>query len=239
MHGPSGMFRFAPALALVIAACASGDQARLPPAGTERGTCRANDVCDVGLECWSARCVRPPPAACGEVARRLVGYRVGNYAPPEEIATATVAITTLCQEQQLTAREGRCLLDARGEAELLDCGRVVLPELVARRDARNAPPPPDPIDPALDRDEPPVFPADPWAGSSGYGPCDDYAAVLTAYRQCEHLPLVSRALMGRTLDGFRLQWRTAPASARPQLEAACTAGASGLVDVLRGLGCAP
>lgn len=243
MRGPSSMFRlgFAVALAtigLIAVGCASGTGPPPPPAGTERGACRADDACDVGLECWSARCVRPPGAACGEVARRLSSYRVGNYATPEEVAAAAADIAAVCQAQQLTMREGRCLLDARGEDELLACPRVVLPELVAKVEARRAPPP-EP-DPEIDASGPSVFPSDPWASSGpSHGPCDRYAAVLVAVTQCEQMPLVPRVMMGRTLDALRLQWRAAPASARPQLEAACVDGARSTTDMLRSLGCAP
>ena len=242
MRGLIGMSRLACALLSMSAlvACAKDEGAKLPPAGSERGTCRADDACDVGLECWSARCVRPPPAACGEVARRLSSYRVGNYATPEEVAAAAADIAAVCQSQQLTAREGRCLLDARGEDELLACPRVVLPELIAKVEAKKAPPPAPEIEPEGDLSGPPVFPADPWASSgSTYGPCDRYAAVLTAFTQCERMPLVPRVIMGRTLDALRMQWRTAPAAARPQLEAACVDDARNLSDVLRSLGCAP
>lgn len=233
------MSRLACALLSVSAlvGCAGGEAPRLPPAGTERGACRADDACDPGLECWSARCVRPPPAACGEVARRLTSYRVGNYAPPEEVAFAAAEITAACEAQQLTIREGRCVIESRNEDELLACPRVVLPELTAKIEASKAPPPPDPEVPVTG---PSVFPSDPWASpSAGPGPCDRFAAVLTAFTQCELMPVVPRAMMRRTLDALRQQWRTAPSSARPQLEAACVDGARSVSDGLRSLGCVP
>ncbi|MBK9031254.1 MAG: hypothetical protein IPL61_07950 [Myxococcales bacterium] len=222
-------------IAIAASACA-GAPAAGPPAGQERGACRPADACDVGLECWSARCVRPPPAACPAVARRLASYQVGNYATPEEIAPVIVALTGACERAQLTAREGRCLTDAVGEDELLACPRVLVPELEAKLAARRAPPPEPPRDPAVD----PVLPVDPWGPPvTASGACDRYAALLDTYAACPNLPAVTRLLTRRSNAAMRLSWRATAASQRAAVEASCADGAAALTTLLAQLGCAP
>ena len=183
--------------------------------------------------------MRPPPAACGAVARRLAPYRVGNYATPEEVAPVVADLTALCERDLLSAREGRCLTDAVGEDELLACPRVLLPELVAKVEARATPPVPvEPRDPT----RPPGLPVDPWAPPGTVttsGACDDYAAAQDAFAACPALPAVTRAMMRQANAAVRQRWRSTPAAQHAALERGCAASAAALVPALTQLGCAP
>lgn len=216
---------------VILAACAAGDE---PDRGRERAPCRPDATCDVGLECWSELCVRPPSADCGPVARRLAGYRVGNYATPEQIAPVVAELTQACTAARLTAREGRCLIDAPDEATLLECPRRLLPELDDKWRAKHAPPPPR--DAAVD----PTLPVDPWAppGQTS-GACDRYVALLEAFARCPALPAPTRATMRQSITALRQSWRTLPANARPTVEAACAQGAAALPQALASLNCTP
>lgn len=113
------------AVVAALAGCSDGD----PPAGGERAACRADGTCDVGLECWSEVCVRPPSADCGAVAARLAPIRLGNYATDLERGPVLAELRAQCQREQLTAREGRCLVSAADDDALADCPRALLPEL--------------------------------------------------------------------------------------------------------------
>lgn len=212
-------------------ACAASDE---PDRGRERAPCRPDATCDVGLECWSELCVRPPSADCAPVARRLAAYRVGNYATPEQIAPVVAELTKLCQRQRLTAREGACLVDAPDEDTLLECPRRVLPELDERWRAKHAPPPP--IDAGVD----PSLPVDPWAPpGQALGACDRYVALLERLARCDAMPAPTRASLRQSVTALRQTWRNLPANARPTVEAACTQGASALPQALASLGCGP
>lgn len=112
-------------IALVVAACGGGTAG----AGGERAACRADGTCDVGLECWSGVCVRPPAADCGAVAARLASVRLGNYAGDDERRPVLAELRALCARERLTAREGRCLIAAADDDALAACPRPLLPEL--------------------------------------------------------------------------------------------------------------
>jgi hypothetical protein len=170
------------------------------------------------------------------VARQLAPYRLGNYATPEQIAPVVAAIAGDCQRQQITLREGACLLTARGEDELLACPRLVIDELVTRAAARNAPsePPPDDYVPTGDS----VFPPDPWGDDvPGAGSCDRFAAALERLVDCSALPRITRWSEGKLLVALRDSWRVAPAANRAALEAGCRPQAESTEKMLAALGC--
>lgn len=101
-----------------------------PAVGAERGACGANASCDDGLECWSARCVRPPPADCRAVGDRLASLTLGNYATREEREPLVAKWAAACTSARLSQREGRCLVEAPSEDELAACPRPLVPELI-------------------------------------------------------------------------------------------------------------
>lgn len=214
------------ALLTVAAACAATDE---PDRGAERAPCRADGSCDVGLECWSELCVRPPGADCAAVARRLAAYRVGNYATAEQIAPVVADLTGQCQRVHLSAREGRCLTDAPDEDTLLECPRRLLPELDAKYQARHAPP----VDAG-----PPGLPVDPWAppGTSA-GACDAYVALLERMAVCQAMPVTTRATLRQSITALRQAWRSMPVDQRPALEQACGQGRDAMATALASLRC--
>ncbi len=116
-------------LIVSLAACSSGD----PIAGGERAACRSDGTCEVGLECWSEVCVRPPSADCGAVAARLAAVTLGNYATDDERRPRIAELRAQCQREHLTAREGQCLVAAADDDALAECPRALLPELDGTR----------------------------------------------------------------------------------------------------------
>jgi hypothetical protein len=110
----------------------------VPRPGEERARCRQEGRCDPRLECWSDRCVRPPPADCRPVAERLSSVRLGNYAPREAREPAIREIVALCERAQLSRKEGRCLLEAGTDDELAACPFPLLPELAGDQEGCRA-----------------------------------------------------------------------------------------------------
>lgn len=121
--------RYLTSILCVLAACGGGD----PTAGGERAVCRSDGTCEVGLECWSEVCVRPPSADCGAVARRLAAVKLGNYATDDERRPMLAELRAQCQQARLTAREGQCLAAAADDDALAECPRALLPELDGTR----------------------------------------------------------------------------------------------------------
>lgn len=113
-------------LSPLLAACGTA----AAPAGGERGVCAATEECGEGLECWSERCVRPPPADCRAVGERLATLSLGNYASREEREVVVTKWERACTGERLSLREGRCIVEAVGEDELAACPRPLVPELV-------------------------------------------------------------------------------------------------------------
>ncbi|MEZ4404744.1 MAG: hypothetical protein R3B06_32290 [Kofleriaceae bacterium] len=194
-------------------------------AGAERGECRADGSCAVGLECWSERCVRPPGADCAAVAQRLVGYRVGNYATVEERAPVLAELAGACQAAQLTAREGACLTVAVGEDALLACPRVLVPALEAKRASTPATP---------------GGPTDPW-NPTGQAPptsaCEEYARALERYAACPALPAPSRASFRTLVPTVRQTLTNVPQPQRAATERNCRAASAAVAAAVASLGC--
>lgn len=113
------------ALALVAAGCKRTAPAPTPTAalGTERGPCRSDRTCDVGLLCLSDLCVRPPPADCAKVAETLGGIFLDNYAPREVRAQFASDVSRECSAAGLTKDDGECLARAKSRSDLAACPR--------------------------------------------------------------------------------------------------------------------
>lgn len=122
------MRRFSIVVVLALAAC--GRAAGGPGAGEERGVCFQGGGCGDGLECWSERCVRPPPADCRAVGDRLASLTLGNYATREEREPAVSKWAAQCTALRLSHREGRCIVEAATEDDIAACPRPLVPELV-------------------------------------------------------------------------------------------------------------
>lgn len=112
---------------LWLAACSA---AAGPSAGEERGVCGLEVACAAGLECWSERCVRPPPADCRKVGERLAGRVLDNYTPREQREPEVKKWEETCVREQLSKAEGACLEAAADDGELAKCPRPLVPELV-------------------------------------------------------------------------------------------------------------
>lgn len=112
---------------LVVAACQNGAAER-PTPGTERGDCRADQSCDVGLWCLSNLCVRPPPADCTAVAETLTSLELGNYAPVEERAPKVAKYKASCTSLRISKEEGVCLDKVRDTWSAAQCVPRLFPE---------------------------------------------------------------------------------------------------------------
>ncbi|MEZ4403612.1 MAG: hypothetical protein R3B06_26545 [Kofleriaceae bacterium] len=111
-------------LIAAVAACKQGSAPAAAPtvaAGAERGSCRPDRSCDVGLTCLSDLCVRPPPADCTAVAAALGGIFLDNYTPVEERARYAAEVQQLCAATGLTREDGACLAKATSRADLQAC----------------------------------------------------------------------------------------------------------------------
>ncbi len=112
--------------ALAVAGCkrsTSGPAA--PPAGQERGDCRADGGCDPGLDCRSNLCVRPPPADCSKVAEQLSFLLLDNYTPREQRDGFLAEAKRQCQTSYLSKDDGECLMRAPSRAALRECPRPI------------------------------------------------------------------------------------------------------------------
>jgi hypothetical protein len=106
---------------LGLVACNASKKASGPPAGQERGDCRADGACDPGLQCLSNLCVRPPPADCKTIAEQLSFLLLDNYTPREQRTAFMDEARRQCDAAHLSADDGECLTRARTRAELRDC----------------------------------------------------------------------------------------------------------------------
>jgi hypothetical protein len=130
---PGGSRRLAramPALACVLglgAAC-PGNRGDRPAAGLERGDCRPDQSCEVGLLCLSNLCVRPPPGDCGGVAEQLASIDLGNYAEPATRAPVVARYRTACETARISRDEQQCLTRARDRWGAAQCAPRLFPE---------------------------------------------------------------------------------------------------------------
>ena len=111
--------------ALTVVGCQAGGDGR----GGERQACRADGTCADGLLCLSDRCVRPPPADCAAVGAHLAGFRLGNYATPEERAPVVAEYQAACDRHHVDQEQGRCLLAARDRWTAAACAPKLFPEI--------------------------------------------------------------------------------------------------------------
>lgn len=110
----------------IVACTAAGG----PEAGAERGVCGPEVVCAAGLECWSERCIRPPPADCRAVGARLASRELGNYATPEEREPMVATWAKACEGERLSKAEGECITGAADDDAIAACPRPLVAELV-------------------------------------------------------------------------------------------------------------
>lgn len=108
---------------VLLAACAKqqADSTTTVAAGAERGPCYGNGTCNDGLICLSDLCVRPPPADCAVVARKVGHLTLSNYAPRDERAAFESNMVTECKNAHLTKDEGECITRATRVSELMKC----------------------------------------------------------------------------------------------------------------------
>lgn len=107
--------------ALIAGACAKDPSSATPAAGSERGACYGNGTCNDGLVCLSDLCVRPPPADCVQVARKVGYLTLSNYTPKEQREAFEGRAVAACKSLHLSRDEGNCILRARSRQELAGC----------------------------------------------------------------------------------------------------------------------
>jgi hypothetical protein len=123
-------------LALAITAVlglAAGCRDRAPEveAGRERGSCRPDRTCDVGLLCLSNLCVRPPAADCQDVGEQLASIDLGNYAEPEDRAPVVARYKAACEAAVLSRDEQQCLDRTRDRWSAARCAPRMFPDLAS------------------------------------------------------------------------------------------------------------
>jgi hypothetical protein len=118
------------ALAAALGAASSGC-GRSPAQGAERGRCRPDHGCDLGLVCASDLCVRPPPADCPEVAEQLTSIELGNYAEPETRAPVVARYKAACDAAMVSRDEAQCLDKARDRWAAGRCVPRLFPEMAS------------------------------------------------------------------------------------------------------------
>jgi len=122
-----------PSLVLVAAATTAagcrGDREVDP--GHERGDCRPDRSCDVGLVCLSNLCVRPPPADCQDVGDQLASIELGNHAEPAIRAPVVARYKAACNGASTTREEQLCLDRARDRWSAAQCAPRMFPDLEA------------------------------------------------------------------------------------------------------------
>lgn len=104
-------------------ACKSAPPAAPPAAaaGTERGACRPDRTCDVGLVCLSDLCVRPPPADCAKIAEAFGPIFLDNYTPREARDAFARDLVADCQRAALDKESGDCLARATSRRDIAAC----------------------------------------------------------------------------------------------------------------------
>jgi len=108
----------------VVSACAKQRPAESGTSvanGSERGDCYGNGTCNEGLICLSNLCVRPPPADCAKVAKKVGGFTFSNYMPRAERAAAQAKLEAECRGKHLTREAGDCILRATSRSAAAKC----------------------------------------------------------------------------------------------------------------------
>lgn len=100
-------------------------------AGHERGNCRPDRTCDVGLLCLSNLCVRPPAADCTDVGEQLASIDLGNYAEPEARAPVVARYKAACETAMLSRDEQQCLDRTRDRWSAARCAPRMFPDLAS------------------------------------------------------------------------------------------------------------
>jgi hypothetical protein len=100
-------------------------------AGHERGSCRPDRTCDVGLLCLSNLCVRPPAADCQDVGEQLASTDLGNYAEPEDRAPVVARYKAACEAAVLSRDEQQCLDRTRDRWSAARCAPRMFPDLAS------------------------------------------------------------------------------------------------------------
>lgn len=116
--------------ALGLAAGCRDGAARVE-AGHERGSCRPDRTCDVGLLCLSDLCVRPPPADCQDVGEQLASIDLGNYAEPEDRAPVVARYKAACEAAVLSRGDQQCLDRTRDRWSAAQCAPRMFPDLAS------------------------------------------------------------------------------------------------------------
>jgi hypothetical protein len=118
-------------VALVLLVGCAREGSRGTP-GTERADCRAgSNSCDTGMLCLSNVCVRPPAAACKDVAEGLASLDLGNYAEAEERAPVVAKYQTACEKARVSKEEGECLDKATDKWTAGQCVPRMFPEMAS------------------------------------------------------------------------------------------------------------
>jgi hypothetical protein len=107
------------------------DRAAEIEAGRERGSCRPDRTCDVGLLCLSNLCVRPPAADCQDVGEQLASIDLGNYAEPEDRAPVVARYKAACEAAVLSRDEQQCVDRTRDRWSAARCAPRMFPELAS------------------------------------------------------------------------------------------------------------
>lgn len=116
---------------LGLTAGCRGDRAAEIEAGHERGSCRPDRTCDVGLLCLSNLCVRPPAADCQDVGEQLASIDLGNYAEPEDRAPVVARYKATCEAAVLSRDEQHCLDRTRDRWSAAQCAPRMFPDLAS------------------------------------------------------------------------------------------------------------
>jgi hypothetical protein len=116
---------------LGVAAGCRRDRAAVVEPGHERGDCRPDRTCDVGLLCLSNLCVRPPPADCQDVGEQLASTDLGNHAEPEDRAPVVARYKAACEAAMLSREEQQCLDRTRDRWSASRCAPRMFPDLAA------------------------------------------------------------------------------------------------------------
>jgi hypothetical protein len=122
------------AIAAVVGLLAAGcrhDRAAEVEPGHERGDCRPDRTCDVGLRCLSNLCVRPPPADCQDVGEQLASIELGNYAEPETRAPVVARDKAACEAARVSREEQQCLDRVRDRWSAAQCVPRMFPDLAS------------------------------------------------------------------------------------------------------------
>jgi hypothetical protein len=117
--------------ALLGLAAGCRDRAAATEPGHERGDCRPDRTCDVGLLCLSNLCVRPPPADCQEVGEQLASIELGNYAEPDARAPVVARYKAACEATRLSRDEQQCVDRTRDRWSAARCAPRMFPDLAS------------------------------------------------------------------------------------------------------------